>query len=249
MAHPFEIKDEVTVDATPEQVWDAITTGPQVDSWFMGRNEIEPRQGGAVRTDVGDFAMESTVTACEPPKRFAHQSGEGPDGVSMAFEWQIEGRDGGRTVLRFVHSGFLGGEDWEAEYDALSKGDPMYLHKLAQYLTYFGGRIAARNIFAPSLQVADGPRVWSKIKDSLALSGTVALGDRVRATLDGLPPIDGVLDYATPEFVGVRNSDGLYRFIHGHDGSVVVEHHIFAEDKAQTESVEAWQAWLSRMFA
>src|SRR6266508_1792001 len=99
-----------------------------VDSWFMGRNEIGPRQGGAVRTDFGGFVMESTITAWEPGKRLAYQSAEGPEGTLMAFEYLIEGRGGGKTAIRFVHSGFLGGDGWEAEYDALKKGDPAYLH-------------------------------------------------------------------------------------------------------------------------
>src|SRR6266516_4027784 len=44
----------------------------------------------------------------------------------------------------------------------------------------------------------------------------------------GLGPIEGVVDYVTAEFLGVRTSTGLYRFIHGLGGSVVVEHHDFA---------------------
>ncbi len=43
MAHPFELSYEIEVDASPKEVWEAIATGPGVDSWFMGRNEIEPR--------------------------------------------------------------------------------------------------------------------------------------------------------------------------------------------------------------
>ena len=35
-------------------------------------------------------------------------------------------------MLRLVNSGFLAGDDWEAEYDALRKGDPMYLRSLAR---------------------------------------------------------------------------------------------------------------------
>lgn len=38
MAHPLELKHEIEVYA-PEEVWDAIATGPGMDSWFMGRNE------------------------------------------------------------------------------------------------------------------------------------------------------------------------------------------------------------------
>ena len=49
MAHPFEVRKELELDATPEEVWDAIATGPGIDSWFMGTNEVEPRVGGRVR--------------------------------------------------------------------------------------------------------------------------------------------------------------------------------------------------------
>ena len=27
MTHPFEVRNEFTVDATPDEVWDAITSG------------------------------------------------------------------------------------------------------------------------------------------------------------------------------------------------------------------------------
>ena len=64
MAHPFEFTHEIEVDASPEEVWEAIATGPGVDSWFMGRNEIEPREGGATRMDMGGGSTEeATVTA------------------------------------------------------------------------------------------------------------------------------------------------------------------------------------------
>ncbi|WP_143737006.1 SRPBCC domain-containing protein [Microbispora sp. GKU 823] len=47
MPHEFELHKEIELDATPEQVWEAIATGPGVDSWFMGRTEIEPVEGAA----------------------------------------------------------------------------------------------------------------------------------------------------------------------------------------------------------
>src|SRR5437870_13125684 len=36
MAHRFEITKDLEVGATPEEVWEAIATGPGMDSWFMG---------------------------------------------------------------------------------------------------------------------------------------------------------------------------------------------------------------------
>jgi uncharacterized protein YndB with AHSA1/START domain len=246
MGHEFETDNEITVDATPEQVWEAIATGPGVDSWFMGRNDIEPREGGIVRTAMGEFTMESTVTAWDPPHRLEYRSREGEDGAFMAFEFLIEGRGGGSTVVRLVHSGFLGGDDWESEYDALRKGDPLYLRSLGQYLTYFPGRIATPiTAFGP--QQADQDQVWEGLKRGLGLTGSVAEGDRARFTIEGSAPVQGVVDTVLyPSFLGVRTSDGLYRFVGG-NGEVAVGHHVFADVDAQ-ETEQAWQTWLTQLF-
>ena len=56
--HEFEIREELTLAATPEQVWDAIATGPGVDSWFMGHSEIEPRVGGTNRLEMPGYTQD-----------------------------------------------------------------------------------------------------------------------------------------------------------------------------------------------
>ena len=94
MGREFEQRREVEVDATPQQVWDAVATGPGLDSWLMGRSEVEPGEGGTVRTDLGGFVMESKVTAWEPSKRFAYRGIEAENGRFIAYEFLIEGRDG-----------------------------------------------------------------------------------------------------------------------------------------------------------
>jgi hypothetical protein len=50
-------------------VWEAIATGPGIDSWFMGRNEVEPREGGRARMTLAGHTQESTVAAWEPSKQ------------------------------------------------------------------------------------------------------------------------------------------------------------------------------------
>jgi uncharacterized protein YndB with AHSA1/START domain len=246
MGHRFEIAKDFEVDATPEQVWEAIATGPGLNSWFLGKNEIEPREGGKVSFSVGGYTAESTVTAWEPPTRFVSTGVPGPDGSFHQFEYRIDGRGPGRSAIRYEHTGMLG-EDWEAEYEAMNQGDPMYLFKLAEYLSHFQGRFAA-SIEAMGPRVPNAEQALTAFRRALEVSPDAAEGDPVRATPRGLPPIEGVIDYVAPNFLGFRSSDAIYRFIYGFDGTVMVGHHLFSEgvDQAATES--AWRAWLSEVF-
>jgi uncharacterized protein YndB with AHSA1/START domain len=248
MAHPFELKHEIEVDATPEEVWDAIATGRGVDSWFMGRNEIEPREGGTTRMAMQGSVEEATITAWEPPTRLASRTPEAPDGSVHAFEYLVEGRGKGSTVVRWVHSGFLG-DNWEAEYEGLSEGDPMYFEKLRVYLTYFRGRTATPvAAFGPA--VPDRDEAWARFHRALGLASAPALGDRVRLTPDGLPVLDGVVDWMSRDFLGVRTDDGIYRFMHiaPFGGPTGVGHHVFIDGLDQKEAERAWASWLEKVF-
>jgi uncharacterized protein YndB with AHSA1/START domain len=243
MPHEFELRKEIILEATPEQVWEAIATGPGLDGWFMGRNQVEPREGGRSSMTVGDHTEEATVTAWEPPRRFAYRAGT-PDGF-MAFEWLVEGRDDGTCVLRLVQSGVLG-DDWEGEYDALDRGWGMYLHQLAQYLRHFRGRPATPvTLMGPG--PGDADQLWPRLWRGLGLAGKPAEGDRVRLTPEGLDPVEGVVDYLSPDILGVRADDGLYRFICGFEGSVGVGHHLYGDDVDPGQAEATWRAWLGRL--
>jgi uncharacterized protein YndB with AHSA1/START domain len=238
MPREFETTNEMTVDATPEQVWDAIATGPGVDAWFMGRTEIEP--GKSVRTEFpGGFTMRSTVTDWDPPHRLAYRGDPGDDGEFHAFEFLVEGRAGSSTVVRVVHSGALA--NWDHEY-AMREGDAMYFRKLATYVSHFAGETAA------SVQVEhpiEGERdeVMARLRAQLGLADGVAEGDRVRATPDGLEPLDGVVDYVTPFALGVRTDDAMVRFLHAMGQLVVGEH------RYHGGAPRDWQGWLERVAA
>jgi uncharacterized protein YndB with AHSA1/START domain len=246
MARPFEVRDEIEISATPEEVWEAITTGSGMDAWFMGDNEVERRLGGKVRTSLPGFEMESTITTWDPPRRFADTSPKEGDGRVMAFSFEIEGRGGGRTLLRFVHSGFLPDDDWETEVDSLREGDPAYFFKVAEYLEHFRGRRAVPvSAFGPQI---DRDRAFSAFTHELGLTSSPAVGDPVDANLEAIGRIEGVVDYLSRDFLGVRTADAIYRFIHGHQGMIVLGHHVFAEvDREATD--RAWQAWVDRVFA
>jgi uncharacterized protein YndB with AHSA1/START domain len=249
MAHPFELTHEIEVPATPQEVWEAIATGPGIDAWFMGRNEVEPGEGGVTRMTTPFGTEDATITAWEPPTRFASRTPEGPDGAVHAFEYIVEGRDKGSTVVRWVHSGFLG-DDWEKEYEGLSEGDPMYFDKLRVYLTHFRGRTATPvGVFGPV--VPDRDRAWATFFEGLGLSEEPAVGDRVRLTPEGLPQLDGEVDWRSRDFFGVRTGDGIYRFMHisVFGGPTGVGHHVFVDGLDQAETEQAWGRWLEGLFA
>lgn len=245
MTHPFEIEQETTLPASPEEVWEAIATGPGIDSWFMGRNEVEPREGGAAVMDIGGNREEALVTAYEPGKRLATRTGTADDGRFMAFEYLIEGREGGSTVLRIVHSGMLG-DDWQDEYDALRRGWPFHLHTLREYLAHFPGRTGtAVFAMAPSGEQPT-QQLRAALTRALSLPSDAEVGARAHAEPAGLPPLDGEVTWSDDERIGVRTTDGLYSFHHA-PGIVLMFHHLFGPDTDGAE--DAWQQWLTGLLA
>lgn len=213
----FEGVDEITVPATPEQVWDAVATGPGIDSWFMGRNEVEA--GTAVRMAFGGYTPEHAITAWEPGERLAYGSSPAPDGRFIAYEFLIEGRDRSSTVLRMATSGFLPGDDWADEFEAMQHGGQLFFRTLVEYLTHFPGRTATPvTVFGP--MTTDWPSARARL-----LEAAVPLGE---------------LYFTNADTIGVRTEDALYRFMRGFHGPVVASHHIFTG----VETEQTWAAWL-----
>ena len=86
MGSQFELTNEITIDATTEQVWEAIATGPGIDSWFMGHSAVAPRTGGKTRFEMFGQVSEATITAFEPGRRFAYPGAAGADGGFLVLE-------------------------------------------------------------------------------------------------------------------------------------------------------------------
>jgi uncharacterized protein YndB with AHSA1/START domain len=240
MGREFERTDRVETDASPDDVWTAIATGPGVDSWFMGRNEVDAT---TVRQEFGGYRPAHRVTAWEPLHRFAFRSDEAPDGRFVAYEFLVEGREGSGTVVRIATSGFLPGDDWEAEYEAMTKGNDLFFATLATYLRHFAGRTATPlTVFGPV--TPDWPAARATLHRALELPAEPRPGDRAHAA--GL--LDGEVYFANEHTLGIRAADGLYRFLKGFAGPIVAGHHLF--DHSDTATAEkAWQTWLGTTFS
>ncbi|MET8624048.1 SRPBCC domain-containing protein [Kitasatospora sp. NPDC004669] len=241
MTHPFEIELETTLPASPEEVWEAIATGAGLDSWFMGRNELDPREGGAAVMDIGGHREAAVITAYEPGKRLATRTATGEDGRFMAFEYLVEGRGGGSTVLRVVHSGMLG-DDWQDEYDALRRGWPFHLNTLREYLAHFRARTAVPVFAAAPSAGRPDPEVRAALARALSLPLPVTVGARVQAEPAGLPSLEGEVVWADDERFEVRSADAIHTFHHG-GGMVLMFHHLFGPVPEGVQA--AWQQWLA----
>ena len=113
------IEKEITLDASPEEVWKALTEGEQLKNWFPLEARVTPGVGGKMFLSWGPgWEGEGEITKWEPNKVLAWKESSG---MAM-MEWTIE-RRGGKTVLRMVQNAFADGGDWSDEYfDSLNYG-------------------------------------------------------------------------------------------------------------------------------
>jgi hypothetical protein len=153
---------------------------------------------------------------------------------------------GGSTVLRAVTSGFLPGDDWEDEFEAMTAGGELFFRTLVEYLNGFAGRKAVPvTVFGPMIQ--DWNQAWLNLGRELGLAGRPETGDRVRLTTGSLSTVDGEVYLANAQTVGVKTSDALIRFVQGFQGSMVAMHHLFG-DVDSSEQDRLWTDWLTRVF-
>ncbi|MHB9850283.1 SRPBCC domain-containing protein [Streptomyces sp. Tue6028] len=240
MSKEFEIAREYEVDATPEQVWDALTTGTGGWLWPM---EFDGERR------VGPFG--STLTNWDPPHRLTSRSEDVgfPTQSLNQLDNTIEPRDEGRRAwVRYVHSGIFT-DDWDNQYDGASKHTDFYLHTLRQYLTHFAPRpVAFTTLNGPEASQASD--AFTVVGRALGLSDDTAEGAKVAARGPGGRTLDAVVDYRNPYFIGLRTDDALIRFFgRNHWGAPVgISVHDFAADADAGRDEAAWQGWLNGVF-
>ncbi len=243
MSRAFEVTREIDLPAAPDDVWTAITA--DTAAWqFPGG--IEPSADGGPPEGA-------PVTTWDPPNRLVIRM-EAPDGTFNALDYAIEARAGGTAHLRYVHSGILA-DGWEDQYDAIGGHTDFYLHTLGQYLEHFNGR-PVTYVGQPSSgiegpEAAGTPDAMDALRAALSVPAGAGVGEEVHASLGDAGALDGVIDYCTPEFLGVRTDEGLYRFFgRNHYGSVVgMSAHMFVDGIDAAAHEAQLKAWLDGVYA
>jgi uncharacterized protein YndB with AHSA1/START domain len=250
---------EFEVPGTPEQVWQAIATGPGISSWLFP-TQVEEREGGAVKFQIGP-GMESSgsVTVWDPPNKFAYEETNWSEGAPpLGTEFVIEARSGGTCVVRLVHSLFTDQERWDDELGGFEAGWSAFFKVLRLYLRHFPGEHAVpfRILGKTSNSEAEA---WATLKSSLrfegatpgqpwttsgtdapALSGTIAYLDESAA----LRELIAVLDQPSPgiALVGVATWS---QHVH-----VAISFYLFGPRAATVARREeaAWTRWQEQRF-
>ncbi|MFO0898235.1 MAG: SRPBCC domain-containing protein [Pirellulales bacterium] len=247
---------QIEVPGTPEEVWQAIATGPGVSAWFV---PTEVRDDGTVVANFGP-GMESKaqVIAWDPPHRFAAESADlGPENPTLATEWIVEAQAGGTCIVRVVHSLFASNDDWDDQLRGFEAGWPWFLEILRLYLTHFRGQPSAafRLIGAAAPPAAEA---WDKLAALLGVQGSRVGEWRMASALS--PPLAGVVERVGggghPNAVLVRLDEPhvgvLSSFAHPMGGQVVLAIDVYlygpgaAEAAARAEP--AWSAWIAEHF-
>ncbi len=253
------VQAEIEVPGTPEQVWEAIATGPGISAWFVP-TEVDEREGGTVTQHHGagmDFT--GAVSAWEPPRRFAWETEWRPtEAASLertAVEFLVEARAGGTCVVRVVNSGFGMDADWDRAMESTERGWPSALDNLRLYLTHFPGRRAGS--FAAGAEAEGAAEdVWRDLKAAMGLPDA-AEGDRVATRTPDAPPLAGTVERARDGELALRIEEpapGLAYVGAGGPGDrtyTFVRAHVYGDDAQQVAARAGsdWQAWLDERFA
>jgi uncharacterized protein YndB with AHSA1/START domain len=251
------VQVEVEVPGTPEEVWQAIATGPGISSWFVPA-EFEERDGKPVAVTLNfgpGMESRSVVTKWDPPRMFAAQ-GEGWGGSPpIADEWSVEARGGGTCVVRVVHSLFADTDDWDNQLEGTESGWPGFFRILKIYLTHFRGQ---RSVLMQWIAPAAGTtaEAWDTLTAALGLKG-VSAGQRWTGPA-GVPALGGVMEHLTQKpYNALLRLDkpgpgtaalGAVNF--GGQSMVTLSFYLYGDHAAGTAARETplWEAWIQERF-
>lgn len=162
---------EVPLDGTPEQAWDAVSKAEELTSWFAPEVRVEPGEGGKIMMSWGPgFEGEAPIRVWEPGKRIAWVEGAGSEHPKI-IEFQIEAVEGGKAVLRLVHSGFGDGANFDSEFDSVHGGWHTFFGMLRYKIARFPGAVA-RNVFVMNMSKQPRLETWERFQKLTGITST-----------------------------------------------------------------------------
>lgn len=184
---------ECEVPGAPDQVWQAIATGPGISSWLFP-TQVEERAGGAIEFDMGSGMKSSgTVTVWQPPQRFCYEEpGWAENAPPLVTEFVIEPQSGGTCRVRLVSSLSTSKDEWDHHLEGMKKGWPPYFAVLRLYLSYFAGQPSAPIRLLQTTDAAEA-EIWQRMIHALGVAGS-GVGQPLRVDESGGPSLTGTIE-------------------------------------------------------
>jgi uncharacterized protein YndB with AHSA1/START domain len=91
------VERDTLVEASPEEVWEALTDEDRLEEWLAPDVELDPVEGGEIEVRDGDDHRSGTVETVEEGERFAFTWSRPGEGESFV-EFTIEALPGGSRV-------------------------------------------------------------------------------------------------------------------------------------------------------
>jgi uncharacterized protein YndB with AHSA1/START domain len=91
------VERDTLVEASPEEVWEALTDEDRLEEWLAPDVELDPVEGGEIAVRDGDDHRNGTVETLEEGERFAFTWSRPGEGESFV-EFTIEALPGGSRV-------------------------------------------------------------------------------------------------------------------------------------------------------
>ena len=254
------VQSEVQVRGTPEEVWQAIATGPGISAWFVPA-VFEERDGKPVALTLSfGPGMDSTsvVTEWDAAKKKWSTKADGwvPGSPPMAHEWSVEARDGGICIVRIVHSLFASTDEWDSQLEGTESGWPAFFRTLQLYLTHFRGQSStSMRLMVPA--AGTEAEAWNTLTLAFGVKGA-NVGERATAPV-GVPSFSGTVEHLseTPYDALLRIDKpgpgvaalGVFSFPGG-STMVAMNFYLYGEHSADVVAKETprWEAWFQERF-
>ena len=147
------IEREIYVDASPEIVFEVVSSPDHLNEWWPddARYELTPGSAGEIvfgDREAGGAVVSFTVVEAQPPRTFSfrwtHPAGEAAaEGNSLLVTFDLT-PSGGGTLLKMTETGFreMGWEIavLEQQYQEHVTGWDFYLPRLASYIATLDAR-------------------------------------------------------------------------------------------------------------
>ncbi len=251
------VRVEVEVEGSPEDVWNAIATGPGVSSWFVPTKfdlDADGRPNKLVCHFGESMDSHARVTGWEPPARFTAESDDfAPGGPVVATEWNVKPVRKETCLVTVEHSLLSDTDEWDTFLENTESGWPAFFTVLRIRMAHFRSQPFA--ILEVVGKAAEPSSAWTDLATALGLTSP-SVGEH-RASPQRAPSLAGIVESVPSESEVLlrleRPAPGvghLFALPIGEDVYLSARLYLYGTEAATIVKREQsiWHSWMEEQF-